>query len=285
MNTISKPFNGYDTGADFWQDNAVSYGNDEAVIICSNYLDMNLKREHSDDERQFCREIFAAMYEATMGIVIPAKLVYPYDFKTANDRKETSYYTKNRDMNYECTRAIDEAISASNYKTNYYNLELAAMFVISGHGFQRVNAVLAHKIQRHESDGRYSGANKKWARDFTIHENTHTFLNSHAILVEDFTTYTRKLYADLGAERFALPGKEEDGECDSCNGYKIIRSIMFSKTQGYVIAYNPDAVSPYVCWQFTEENGHRDYYWGIYGDEQAAIDGYNARLFVKFKNI
>jgi len=43
----------------------------EAVVICNSYLDMNLKCEHSDDERRFCREIFAAMYEAVAGNITP----------------------------------------------------------------------------------------------------------------------------------------------------------------------------------------------------------------------
>ena len=270
----------YNTGYDFWRDNAISYGIDEAVIICRNYIDLNLKREHPDDERQFCREIFAAMYEATAGRIVPSKLVYPYDFKTANDRMETSYFHKNREMNRECARAIDEAIKASNYKINYYNLELAVMSVIGAHGFQRVNAVLAHHIQKHESDGRYSGANKKWARDFIILDKSHAFLRSHATLIEDFTTYARKLYEDLGAEDFALLGQEENGKSEQ--GYEIIRLIMFNENQGYVIARNPNAPDKFVCWQFTVDEGKRDYYWGIYGSEQAAIDGYNARLFVRY---
>jgi hypothetical protein len=275
------PINNYTTGGEFWRDNAVKYGIDEAAVICNNYLSMQLQYELPYAEKQFCRQIFTAMYEATADKVCFAKLVYPYDFKTANDRSETSYYHKNRDMNQECARAIDEAIDASCYKTNYYNLELAVMSVVGGHGFNRVNTVLAHQIQKHEHDGRYSEANKKWARSFAIHENSHTFLRSHAILVEDFATYTRKLYTELDAERFALLGNEEHGYSNI--GYEITRSIMFSDTQGYCIAHNPGAVNPYVCWQFTEENNHRDYYWGIYGEQQDAIDGYNARLFVKFK--
>jgi hypothetical protein len=141
--------------------------------------------------------------------------------------------------------------------------------------------VLACKIQQHESDGRYSRANKEWARGFIIPDKT-CGLCSHAILIDDFTTHVRKLYTEMGAERFALKGKEEHGEFEPKNGYAGIRSIMFNKTQGYVIAHNPDAVDSHVCWQFTVDNHLRDYYWGIYGDEQAAVDGYNARLFVKY---
>lgn len=283
MDSNNKPFSGYASGADAWRDNAVRFGIDEAIIITRNYLDLNLKREHSDDEKQHCRELFAAMYEATADKIVPSKIAYPYDFKTANDRFETSYYHKNRDFNRDCARAIDEAINASCYETNYYNLELAAMFVISLHGFERVNAVLAHQIQEHEYDGRYSATNKNWAKGFTFHENTHVFLNAHAILIEGFTTYARKLYENMGAGRLALYGREEYGESESKNGYEIIRSIMIGKSEGYVIAHNPDAVSPYVCWKISiSDDGERRCDWGIYGDEQAAVASYNARIFVEF---
>jgi hypothetical protein len=282
MKHDGKPFNRYDTGTDFWRDNVAKYGIDEAVVICHRYLDMNLKREHTDRERQFCREVFVAMYEGTADKVVPTKLVYPYDFKTAHDRAETSYFHKNRNMNQACVRAIDTAISASNYEVNYFNLELSAMAVINEHGFVRVNAVLAHQIQKHESDGRYSGTNKRWAQNIVIQDNTHVFLCSHATLVDAFTTYVRKLYASADAEQYTLPGREEYSAFEYVHGYQILWSIMFSENQGYVIAFNPDAVDPFVCWQFTQENNQRDYYWGIYGSEQAAIDAYNARLFVKY---
>ena len=222
------------------------------------------------------------MYEATANKVIPSKLVYPYDFKTANDRWETSYYHENCDINQECAHAIDEVISASCYKTNFYNLELAAMLVIVKYGFERVNTVLSHQIQKHDYDGRYSDTNKKWAWNFILPDDAFTFMRSHAILIESFTTYACKLYENLGADRFALLGREEHGEHEPVHGYEIIRSIMFSTNQGYVIAHNPDNCDPFVCWQFTVDNDKHDYYWGIYGSEQTAVDGYNARLFVKF---
>ena len=154
MDYSSKPFNDYDTGYEFWHDNVTRYGINKAIGICRRYLDMQVKSELSDDEKGFCLEVFKAVYEATADKVIPSKLVYPYSFETANDRMETSYFHKNQAMNRECACAIDEAISASCYKTNFYNLELAAMSVIGGHGFQRVNNVLAHQIQKHESEYR-----------------------------------------------------------------------------------------------------------------------------------
>jgi len=280
MDSNNKPINGYNSGADFWRDNAVSYGTDEAVVICSRYLDMDMRRELSDDERRFCREIFAAMYEDMAKEIVLAKLVYPYDLKTANDRAETSCFYKNQKLNQECARSIDEAICASNYSVNHYNIELAAMFVIRKYGFERVNTLLAHHIKEYKYDVRYAEANKHWARNIRTQNNNCPFMNAHATLIDDVVSYTRRLYTDLGAERFTLFGQEEHGELEPVHGYEIIRSIMFAANQGYAIGHNPNAVSPYVCWHFMINGGKRDYCWGIYGDEQAAIDGYNARLFV-----
>jgi len=105
-------------------------------------------------------------------------------------------------------------------------------------------------------------------------------MSSHAILINDFTTYVRKLYADIGAERFALQGKEEQDESEPVNGYRILRSIMVDDQQGYAIGHNPDAVSPFVCWQFYIRDCERSYNWGTYGDERVAVDNYNARVFI-----
>jgi len=77
MSSTSKPFSSHDNGYDFWRDNALSYGINEAMVICNRYLDMNLRCEHSDDEGRFCREIFAAMYEATADKIVPGRLIYP----------------------------------------------------------------------------------------------------------------------------------------------------------------------------------------------------------------
>ena len=272
--------NNYNSGYDFWRDNLLKYGIDEAAGICGRYLDMQVKSELPEIERQFCLEAFRAMYDATASKIIPEKLVYSYDFEKANERAETSYFHKNQSMNRECARAINEAITASNYKVNHYNLEFAAISVIVKHGFERVNVVLAHQIQKHEYDGRYSSANKKWARDFVIPDHSCAFLNSHATLIEDFTSYVRKFYADFEADRFALPGQEEHGE--DVHGYTITRSIMIDSNQGYAIGHNPNAVSPYVCWQFYVRDGERSYNWGIYGSEKAAVEGYKSRLFVAF---
>lgn len=284
MNHDDKQFSACETGADFWRDTALNHGADEAVAICGDYLDMNLKREHTDDERQFCRGLFSAMYEAAAGRADTAKILYPYSFEESDKRLEASHYHESRRLNGECARAIDAAIHDSCYKLYHYNLENAAWKVILDYGFNRVNVVLAHHIQEHEWDGRYSRANIEWAKNIAFHSKAFggTYIDAHATLVDDYTNYVRKLYVSLGAERFSLPGREEHGE--SVHGYEIIRAITFNTDRGFAIGHNPDAADTFVCWQFTVSDGSRDYYWGTYGEERTTADNYTARVFVHMRN-
>ncbi len=251
---------------------------EEASVICGNYLATQLHVHVSREEDAFCRELFIAMAEATMGRADPGKIVYPYAFQQANEREEIDAYHESRSSNEACAQAIDEAIRKSCYKVNYYNLELAAMNVLHGFGFQRVNLVLAHNIHKHNYDGRYSNANKAWAASLEIPKAFDSvYMNAHPILIDGFATHTRELYAALDAERFILPGRSETGH--AVQDYKILRSIQFDDHRGFALGHNPDAVEPYVCWQFTAENGRRDFYWGRYCDtEQAARDSYSVRV-------
>jgi hypothetical protein len=195
MLTSGRPFSGYDSGADFWYDNAVNYGMDEAAVICGSYLDMQLKADISDSERQFCRELFTAMYDAASEKTAVNKPVYAYDFQEANERGESSNYYGSRRLNGECAKGISEIISNSCYRANFYNLEIAALIAILKYGFTRVNLVLAFNIQKHIGDGRYSSANKQWAQAFTVPERAFndSYLSAHACLVDGFTDYVRKL--------------------------------------------------------------------------------------------
>jgi len=273
-----------ETGGDMWRDNVSDYGIDEAVIICKNYLNLNLKREHPDDERKFCRELFTAMFEATAGKTDTAKLVYPYSFEEANKRMETEYYNKSRKRNSDCAKGIDAIIGDSCYKANCYNLEIAAMRAVMDYGFPRVNLVLAFNIQRRESDVRISPESRKWAETFTVPEKSFisAYLDSHAGLIDTFVSYVRELYATLCAGRYALPGSY-DYNSELVNGYAIMRSIMVDDEQGYVIAYNPESCDPCVCWQFMIRDGARQYNLGVYGSEQHVTDSYIARVIVHYK--
>lgn len=63
------------------------------------------------------------------------------------------------------------------------------------------------------------------------------------------------------------------------NGYEIKRSILFDNDRGFALAENPNAPQPFVTWQFTEENGKRDFYWGHYtANADTAAKDYEARI-------
>lgn len=62
--------------------------------------------------------------------------------------------------------------------------------------------------------------------------------------------------------------------------YTITRSVLFDNGRGFALGESPKAPAPFVTWQFTQEQGKRDYYWGHYhSDEQTAVSDYNNRVF------
>ncbi|MDR1210136.1 MAG: DUF3849 domain-containing protein [Clostridiales bacterium] len=240
-----------------------------------------MKRELSDDERAFCRSLFGTAFQASTDCLDIERVVYPYDIPTARKRLETDACHASANRNAECARAIDAAIHASSYKTFHYNLDLAAMKMILDYGFPRVNAVLSRQLRVSDYDGRYSRANLTWARGFSAVDTAFRYahLDAHPTLLDSFTKYVRDFYDELGAERFALAGRETSGEIVA--GYEIIRSVTFGDGQGFAIAHNPEAISPYVVWQFKRDDGAINAFWGYYcSDERAAADNYTLRAAI-----
>ena len=72
---------------------------------------------------------------------------------------------------------------------------------------------------------------------------------------------------------------QEENPAEVIRGYEIRESNVFSTDRGFALAVNPEAVQPFVTWQFTEDNGNREYYWGHYfTKEQDATADYAARV-------
>lgn len=66
---------------------------------------------------------------------------------------------------------------------------------------------------------------------------------------------------------------------DIIEGYKIQKAVLFDNGRGFALWYDPKAPAPYVTWQFTDDAGKRDYYWGHYhGDSGAALTDYTERI-------
>ena len=60
----------------------------------------------------------------------------------------------------------------------------------------------------------------------------------------------------------------------------IRQSVLFDNGRGFALGENFKAPNPFVTWQFTQEDGKRDYYWGHYfNGECEAIGDYNSRVF------
>jgi transcriptional regulator with XRE-family HTH domain len=66
---------------------------------------------------------------------------------------------------------------------------------------------------------------------------------------------------------------------EKVHGYEIKKSVLFENDRGFALAENQKAPQPFVTWQFTEENGRRDYYWGHYTQKfDAAAKDFEARV-------
>lgn len=57
---------------------------------------------------------------------------------------------------------------------------------------------------------------------------------------------------------------------DENQGYVIRQSVLFDNGRGIALGEHPR--EGFVTWQFTEEKGRRDYYWGHYYDDGAAAE-------------
>ena len=100
----------------------------------------------------------------------------------------------------------------------------------------------------------------------------------------DFDSHiTDNMAAELVGEvktmlaEYDLPGTAiEEGE--NIHNYVVERAVLYDNDRGFAFAHNPEAASPYVTWQFTNEDGKPDYYWGkYYGSEEAALVNYIER--------
>ncbi len=73
--------------------------------------------------------------------------------------------------------------------------------IIDRYGFDRVNWVLANTIQQKEDDGRFSSANKAWAKQTYIPEDDvrwHFCVESHPGLTDMFVNQARRAWQALG---------------------------------------------------------------------------------------
>jgi hypothetical protein len=71
-----------------------------------------------------------------------------------------------------------------------------------------------------------------------------------------------------------LPGQAVNGKNI---GYIVSQAVLFENDRGFALAHSSTAPNPFVTWQFTNDNGKLDYYWGHYynTEERAQINYIN----------
>ena len=60
---------------------------------------------------------------------------------------------------------------------------------------------------------------------------------------------------------------------DRNQGYTILKAVMLENGRGFALGEHPRAPSPFVTWAcYDDEHGARQYEWGHYGSDRAALE-------------
>ena len=156
---------------------------------------INAKLVEYKDLEQFSLDAEQANHDPVELPEIPKseQLVYTQkpdpDIDLAGDELKAYYTSLN--LNVECGRAIDQAIIASNYDQYRYDLKTAVRGVIDEFGADRVAWVVASNVNNSNHDGRFSTANKAWAKDFDT-PKPDFYLKTHLAVLNGFVDNFRK---------------------------------------------------------------------------------------------
>ena len=72
---------------------------------------------------------------------------------------------------------------------------------------------------------------------------------------------------------------DDNNQKDVIYGYEVQRFVTFDNNRGFAFGENPNDSEPFGTWQFIEEDGARDYYWGRYFlNADTAIQDYMLRI-------
>ena len=135
------------------------------------------------------------------------KNIYIHPYETAQKNGEAELYQENDWLNRKCLKSIDAAISASNYATNYYDLESATKFILAVYGADRVNLVLATVVRNSEHDGRYSDGNKRWACGVQSPDRGDLYPQTHPYVLNGFIDQVREAQKVSVLDRLEKPTK------------------------------------------------------------------------------
>lgn len=173
--------------------------------------------------------------------------LYRYSLAHARERDELDLFRQNEQANKSCAKAIDAAIRESNYKLFHYDLAAAAEAVLSEHGAERVQWVLACVLEQNKWDGRYSENSKEWARGFDLPEPTRPLaLDTHPSVLDSFIMRVREA-AVTQALKLEPPG-------DTPGGYKYYATERPLDAGGIPKKPKPERVVNFDCRRYVEDH-------------------------------
>ena len=161
--------------------------------------------------------------------------VYPYSATEAGKRNELHRWRDSFRMNIACKKAIENAVRQS--FDGMHLKEDCVKDIIEQFGFKRTAWVLANTIQQKEWDGRFSPANKEWAKQVFIppddNHNSLFVVNSHPAVLDGFVNLYRREYQSMD-----LFGTEH---CEPDSYFNL-------NYEGKVLVLSPDTLKE-SCWR------------------------------------
>ena len=139
--------------------------------------------------------------------------VYKYPADYARENGELEQYRLSNKANIACTREIDAAIS-KHHDGFSLDSKAALQGIVKKFGYERTLFVLAATVRNGEHDGRYSRANKDWAKTVPVFDTERSVwysLRSHPVLADAFVSTARHEYL------LSLPLTKEDIKAEALN--------------------------------------------------------------------
>ena len=124
--------------------------------------------------------------------------VYRQSASYAREHGEIEKWRESKAANIACRDAIDKAV-AENYDGAHLKTEEILNSVVSDFGRERVELVLAATIQEKIHDGRFSNANKEWAKNIPTVAGDKCYMVSdrtHSVLLDAVVKSFRENYPE-----------------------------------------------------------------------------------------
>lgn len=124
--------------------------------------------------------------------------VYRYSLSFAAGSREKDLWVNSYRANLACAEFIRKTI-AEDFDGMRLNDD-CLQTILDAYGFDRVMWVLANTVGEGNADGRYSRANKEWAKTFRVPPDSHNSefcVTSHPAIVNGLVDEVRKAWDDL----------------------------------------------------------------------------------------